>query len=190
MNREWEDGEPMLKPTRRIVTGQRNGKSAVIFDGRSTNRQVNPLVPDTGVTILWKSEAVPTDNSGVDDAAGETFGLRQTEGGADFMIFQCAPHVETQRRAKEAGGDAWLAPGMLPAGTQTDSRAHPGMHRHDTTDFITMISGEITLILEDGEVTLKPGDTLVNRGSLHAWENRGDAPAILSAVSLGARRSG
>ena len=64
------------------------------------------------------------------------------------------------------------------------------MHRHDTTDYITMLSGEITLILEEGEVTLRPGDTLINRGSLHAWENRGDVPAILTSASIGARPFG
>ena len=51
------------------------------------------------------------------------------------------------------------------------------MHRTQTIDYVVVIEGEIVLILEDSEVTLKKGDVVVQRGTNHAWENRSDRMA-------------
>lgn len=50
------------------------------------------------------------------------------------------------------------------------------------------VSGELTLILEDGtEVThSQPGATFVQRGTMHAWENRGAQWARLISVVIDA----
>ncbi|KAH6648504.1 hypothetical protein BKA67DRAFT_575006 [Truncatella angustata] len=46
------------------------------------------------------------------------------------------------------------------------------MHRTHTIDFGVVISGELELILDSGEKRmLKPGDTVVQRGTNHAWRN-------------------
>lgn len=55
----------------------------------------------------------------------------------------------------------------------TDSRRHSGMHATDTLDYFTVLAGELTLILEDSELTLRTGVTLIDRGVMHIWENRG-----------------
>ena len=47
-----------------------------------------------------------------------------------------------------------------------------------------VISGEIWLELDDGEVHLKPGDCVVQRGSMHAWRNRSDKPCVMSFVLI------
>jgi uncharacterized cupin superfamily protein len=44
-------------------------------------------------------------------------------------------------------------------------------------DYGIVLAGEITLILDDSEVTLTAGDVVVQRGTDHAWANRGDVPA-------------
>lgn len=46
------------------------------------------------------------------------------------------------------------------------------MHRTSTLDYVVMIEGELVLLLDDSEVTLRPGDVVVQRGTSHAWENR------------------
>lgn len=46
--------------------------------------------------------------------------------------------------------------------------AVPGMHRTDTVDIVTVLDGELTIILEDGETLLRTGDCLVQRGTRHA----------------------
>ena len=48
----------------------------------------------------------------------------------------------------------------------------PGMHTTDTIDFEVVLEGTITLELDDGaEVTLRPGDTVVQNGTRHRWKN-------------------
>ncbi|KAK3933630.1 hypothetical protein QBC46DRAFT_432348 [Diplogelasinospora grovesii] len=47
-----------------------------------------------------------------------------------------------------------------------------GMHRHETMDYGIVISGQVELILDSGEVrTLRSGDCMVQRGTMHAWRN-------------------
>ena len=46
------------------------------------------------------------------------------------------------------------------------------MHRTKTLDYAVVIEGEVVLVLDDSEVTLKQGDVVVQRGTDHAWENR------------------
>ena len=45
------------------------------------------------------------------------------------------------------------------------------MHRTNSIDYNILISGELTLILEDGtEKCIKnPGDLIVQKGTMHAW---------------------
>jgi quercetin dioxygenase-like cupin family protein len=60
-------------------------------------------------------------------------------------------------------------------GTQqntADSGPAPGMHRTDTVDVVTVVSGELHAILETGEIVLRAGDSIVQRGTMHAWSNR------------------
>jgi mannose-6-phosphate isomerase-like protein (cupin superfamily) len=61
-----------------------------------------------------------------------------------------------------------------------------GMHQTQTIDYVVIISGEIWLKLERGEVRLGAGDCVVQRGTRHAWRNRGRAPCIFAATVLGA----
>jgi quercetin dioxygenase-like cupin family protein len=51
------------------------------------------------------------------------------------------------------------------------------MHRTQTLDYVVVIEGELVLLLDDSEVTLKQGDVVVQRGTDHAWENRSSAVA-------------
>jgi hypothetical protein len=44
-----------------------------------------------------------------------------------------------------------------------------------------MLEGDIPLKHDDGEVNLKPGDCVVQRGANHAWRNSGDTPGNFSS---------
>ncbi len=46
------------------------------------------------------------------------------------------------------------------------------MHRTETVDYAVILSGEITMILDDQDVHLKAGDVVVHCGTNHAWSNR------------------
>ena len=64
------------------------------------------------------------------------------------------------------------------------------LHATATLDYIAVISGELTLVLPEEEVTLRPGDTLVQRATPHGWANRSDVPCVIAAVLLDLRPDG
>ncbi|MBV8747568.1 MAG: cupin domain-containing protein [Xanthobacteraceae bacterium] len=52
------------------------------------------------------------------------------------------------------------------------------MHRTSSLDYGLLLSGELSLELDDGAVTdLHPGDVVIQRGTIHAWVNRGKVAA-------------
>jgi mannose-6-phosphate isomerase-like protein (cupin superfamily) len=59
-----------------------------------------------------------------------------------------------------------------------------GWHSTPTIDLVTVVSGEIVLALDDAEIPLASGDLVVQRGTRHAWRNRGAEPCVLSVVTL------
>ena len=63
---------------------------------------------------------------------------------------------------------------------------HPGFHKTSSVDYAIVLSGEIHALMETGEVLLRQGDVLVQRGTNHAWSNRGDTPAVLAFVLIDA----
>jgi len=49
------------------------------------------------------------------------------------------------------------------------------MHRTISLDYGFLLQGEIHCVLDSGETTaLKPGDVVVQRGTMHQWENRSE----------------
>jgi quercetin dioxygenase-like cupin family protein len=69
---------------------------------------------------------------------------------------------------------------------RVDATRHPGMHKTRTVDYIVLLEGDVTLILEKEEVRLKKYDVVVQRGTNHAWRNNLDTPAILAGVLIDA----
>ena len=94
------------------------------------------------------------------------------------------------------GDDPTLAMPLYPApeGTSFFIAHYPGnaegpMHTTDTVDYITILSGEVWLLLDDGaEVHLVPGDCVVQNGTQHAWHNRTSEPCVFVTVMIGAAR--
>lgn len=62
----------------------------------------------------------------------------------------------------------------------------PRNHRTDSIDYGVVLSGEIVMVLDEEEVCLRAGDVLVQRGTIHNWVNRGDAPCIIAFVLIDA----
>ena len=60
----------------------------------------------------------------------------------------------------------------------------PGVPDFSGRNFGVVLSDEIWLELDDSEVHLKPGDCVVQRGSMHAWRNRSDKPCVMSFVLI------
>lgn len=62
----------------------------------------------------------------------------------------------------------------------------PRNHRTDSIDYAVVVSGEINMVLDAGEVHLEAGDVLIQRGTIHNWVNRGTAPCVIAFVLIDA----
>lgn len=63
----------------------------------------------------------------------------------------------------------------------------PRNHRTASLDYAVVVSGEIHMQLDQGSVHLKAGDVLIQRGTVHNWENRGSVPCVIAFVLIGAK---
>ncbi len=84
----------------------------------------------------------------------------------------------------EAAQRAFASLGNARAATFGKGGRHPMMHRTETIDYAIVLSGEITMLLDEGDVVLKAGDILVQCGTNHAWANRSQAPAVVCFVLI------
>jgi quercetin dioxygenase-like cupin family protein len=75
----------------------------------------------------------------------------------------------------------------MDAHCRPDTSRHPGMHKTRTIDYVVLLSGEVTLLLDKGELDLKPFDVVVQRGTSHAWVNNGKEPALIAAMRIDAK---
>jgi mannose-6-phosphate isomerase-like protein (cupin superfamily) len=172
---------------RRVVTGHDGNGKAVI----ASDEQVSPVtlaaMPGSEFHLLWGSDEPQTYPDGGSKPDGSQY--FPTVGGFRFGIFTIPSVAEADYpddiEAAFAEVEAKL-PGLL-AHMEPDE---PGMHTTDTTDYEIVLSGEVILELDDGaEVTLSPGDTVIQNGTRHRWRNSGAVPAVLGVVLIGAHRT-
>jgi quercetin dioxygenase-like cupin family protein len=61
------------------------------------------------------------------------------------------------------------------------------VHRTQSVDYGIVIEGEVVLVLDDSETTLKAGDIAIQRGTSHRWENRTDSVSCMVFVLVDAQ---
>lgn len=127
--------------------------------GQSTILLDTPALPDAqNVAMLWNTGPTPVDNTGAADAALAGFDMDLMQaGGTFFFVYEHPPHAE----------GFW--------------------HTTHTIEYIVILSGQVVLQLDTGEVTLHAGDCVVDRGIRHRWQNRTAEPCRAAIVSLPAR---
>ena len=174
----------MPTPVRRVVTGHdAAGRSIFISDGPAPCVYVPPLSPNVSLTDIWLTESVPTSNEGGADPTAKALQLLPPKSGAVFRILELPPDKERDySKTKEYFKGMGAGSGVLIEG----SKRHPGMHCTDSVDVIVILSGEIWALMDEGEVLLRPGDCLIQRGTNHAWSNRSDKPCRFLAVLVDA----
>lgn len=125
---------------------------------------VDGPVPRHGpvANLVWRTGAVPADNAGTADASAPFSMEMLHDGGSNFLFTELPPGL---------AGDAF-------------------MHATDTIDYLVVIRGEVVLVLETGEVTLRAGDCIVDRGVIHGWRNDGAEPAVYASVTIPAQPVG
>ena len=59
-------------------------------------------------------------------------------------------------------------------------------HRTESIDYAVVMAGEIDMDIDGATVHLRQGDVLVQRGTIHNWNNRGTVPCVIAFVLIAA----
>lgn len=169
--------QPRVAAVRRVITGHdAAGRSVVLSDAPSPHVEAILGVPTLASTELW-STAVPASNVAPSDGAVLPLKVAPPAQGAVFRVVEFPPDRDWQ---------ASLPAGRSVTGDALSAASDPMMHRTRSIDFAVVMSGEIWSVLDEGEVLLRRGDVLVQRGTNHAWSNRSDAPCQVAFVLVDA----
>ena len=167
---------------RRVITGHDNdGKSIIILDGPpacSIGEDVG------GLFELWNTDGNPINTKDRIDRADSEIILSPPRNGSKFRYFQINPTPEgvPMDVMQDMAAEAFKKIGA--SHHRVDTSKHPAMHKTDTIDYIILLKGDVTLILDQEEVDIKPHDVVVQRGTNHAWVNNGNEPALLIAILI------
>jgi mannose-6-phosphate isomerase-like protein (cupin superfamily) len=182
-------GSESITKLRRVVTGRnRAGKGIITHNGISPRVVTTETLPGLALVEVWATDSIPTVPVAPVDPTTTMKSFVPGPGGTRFRIVQF-PGASTRAFDQEAFRREYLvkAPGLAEAMEQQDS----GMHTTDSVDYGVVISGEITLELDDGAtVRLKQGDCVVQNGTRHAWRNSSTTPCVMAFVLVGATREG
>ncbi|APH46031.1 hypothetical protein BMW26_14495 [Microbacterium sp. 1.5R] len=174
-------------PVRRVVTGHDDqGRAIILFDGAAPHAFESDSIPGFGATVPWMTSAGPIDHvSDVDRASAESVIPSFPAVGetilriADFPPDSVYPDEANSVIFTEIDGHREAAAGADGGG------AHFWFHRTDSLDYAVVLDGEITLLVDDGEATLRAGDVAVQRATSHSWSNRTDTTARVLFVLIG-----
>ena len=147
-----------MQNVRRIVTGwDAEGRSTIVLDAEAGNYTDHS--PGVRTTEIWETGRALADAAATSGVEHRQFTLEPPDAGTIFRYVEFAP------------------------GEGVDE---PFMHMTNTVDYIVIIEGEIYCVMEEGEVLMKAGDALVQRGTRHAWVNRSESPCLLASVLISA----
>ena len=172
----------MSQDLRRIVTGHNaQGKSIIEIDGGPA---AEIAADGSGLFEIWMSESIPADNSTLTDKMAEASATLCPPAGAVKVRWFMVPPENNGMSAEEKEAAAVFAFEIIGAAdARVDTTRHPQMHKTKSVDYIIVVKGELDMLLDEGEArSLKPGDVVIQRGTNHAWVNKGTEPALLVAV--------
>ena len=174
-----------MKPVRRIVTvDDEDGRSTAIHDGPSPDVRTDPARSGFSSTRIWVTDRTPARIEGVRDTLHLPHALAPPAGGSVCRIVVFPPDDTFRSTVSESDVRTFFRMmGSPDASTYVPNAPHPYMQRTRTLDLCLVLEGEITLVLDTEEVHLKAGDTVVQRGTNHAWSNRSSRPCVVAISS-------
>jgi mannose-6-phosphate isomerase-like protein (cupin superfamily) len=167
-----------------VVTGHDpDGKAVVASDGPLPTVVELTAIPGTVFHEVWATAGSP---ASVDNGADPTTGpltLPPPKHGTRIRFVDIPPDTaEYLAHGAARMKDAFEQIGDAKASTVKAGSPHPLMHRTESVDYGVVIEGEMTLVLDDSEVSLRPGSVVVQRGTNHAWANRSGRPCRMLFV--------
>jgi mannose-6-phosphate isomerase-like protein (cupin superfamily) len=174
------DDQP--RPVRRIVAGVGKSEEDVIIheDGQSPDVRTDPARPGFASTRIWVTTATPAPVAGQLETLGEPHMIEPPKGGSVCRFVTIPPDAWFMGSVTdEKVADFFSAMGSPNASRLGEGAPHPYMQQTDTLDYVFILDGEVTLVLDSEEVYLRKGDTVVQLGASHSWSNKSDKPCEL-----------
>jgi quercetin dioxygenase-like cupin family protein len=175
---------------KRIITKNDSEGKSYIVSTEITNIDIPvPNIDDRFKFYnLWLTDSMPVDikNSNDDPTLNQYISTTPVDNGSFFRIVNYPPErklIETLAAfTKEEIATFETTTGVkLKVGDR-----HPLIHMTESIDFGVVLKGEIYLVLEKEEILLRPFDTIIQRGTNHAWSNRSEEDCLVAYVLLDA----
>ncbi|MBQ0944610.1 cupin domain-containing protein [Ideonella sp. 4Y16] len=178
-----------LPPIHRVVTGHRaDGRAVVVQSGPLPRVEEIAAIPGTVFHEVWSTAGTPAP---VDNGPDPTLGplmLPPPPLGTRMRFVDIPPDTaEFLAQGAARMKAAFSQIGDEAASTVQAQSPHPLMHRTESVDYGIVIDGEMTLVLDEGEVLLRPGSVVVQRGTNHAWANRSGRPCRMLFILVDGR---
>lgn len=172
---------PLRKDIRRVVTSHdETGNSVILFDGSTPHRiefgAGRPVIQD-----IWSTEESPADMKGKEDRMSRRRGRPPAKDGSVIRVLDIPPTGDV---SKMDVGATQAQFGPEHSHPRARKPRHPLMHRTRTIDYIIVLSGEIDMLLDEGEIHLQEGDILVQQATNHAWINRSKEVCRICSVMI------
>ena len=166
---------------RRIVTGvDAAGKAVIVGDAPAPHTVSRPAL-SVDSALLWVTDETPVDLSKLNDPTQREIGVAPPAGGSILRVVDFLPDPN-----RKIDNDSFLQEMGLSHQSASGAR-HAFMHRTRSIDYAIVLSGEIDMLLDVGEVHVKAGDILIQRGTNHAWVNRTQEVCRIVFVLIDAR---
>ncbi|KAF7296802.1 Cupin-2 domain-containing protein [Mycena indigotica] len=155
-------------PLRRVVTGHTlSGHATVVEDNIQAARYFSDAATSPCYDLYYSSTTPAANDSELENA-----------GGNSKWVDEVKEHPEIPPAAGGSNFRCW----DMPPGSVTP------MHRTLSLDYAVVLKGSVVLDLDNGERTvLAEGDTIVQRGTIHAWRNESDEWCRMLFVMIGAK---
>ena len=164
-----------IKPIRRVVTGNdAQGRSRVLFDSAAPNVNPGAISRGTCMTDVWVYESSPAVITGERDDGNLPFRFEPPHAGGHLRIVQSPAKPADYDPAKDPGHVALHEPRQRPDGVWTRGGQNcfsAPIHKSETVDYGIVLEGERVLVLDSGEIVMRPGDVVVQLGNWHGWTN-------------------
>jgi len=171
---------------RRIVTGHDAEGRAVILSAGSPERIVDLSAHGPRFYEIWNTRETPVRiDRDSPEPHEKSLTLAPPRNGTRIRVLDIQPETpETQNMDAAEARRHFELVGAAEASTRHEGAPHPFMHRTETVDYGIVLSGEIYLIVDKGEILCRQGDVIIQRGTNHAWENRSNEVCRIAFILI------
>ncbi|MEP5938249.1 MAG: cupin domain-containing protein [Erythrobacter sp.] len=175
-------------PIRRVVTGHDEAGLAIIQEDGIVPR-IQRIGGDTGPMFyeVWNTRTTPAP---IDPDSGEPHEegiiLAPPKGGTRIRVLDIPPDDPSlaERTPEEARAHFAEIGAAEASSFDGEKSRHAHMHRTETVDYGIVVEGELVLIMDEGETTVRAGDIVVQRGTNHGWANRTDKNCRIAFILI------